>query len=76
MTGFAQWLAATPLGTALKAFIAIILTLALVDWQTRGAIDLANWQAWVLAGLASALPVITNYLNPADGRYGKGSDAQ
>jgi hypothetical protein len=27
----------------------------------------------VIAACVSALPVIVNYLNPADGRYGNGS---
>lgn len=67
------WLATTPLGTAAKAFAAIVLTLALVDWQSRGGIDFTAWQTWVLGGLAAAVPPVVNWLNPADGRYGRGA---
>lgn len=76
MKTFQAWLAATPLGTALKAFVAIVLTLAVSDFAAHGSIDFGAWQTWVIAGLVSAVPVIVNWLNPADGRYGKGSNAE
>lgn len=73
MSTFAQWLATSPLATALKTFVSIVLSLAVADFATTGAIDLSRWQTWVIAGLVSCVPVITNWLNPADTRYGKGS---
>ena len=54
MKAFQAWLAATPLGTALKAFIAIVLTLAVSDFAAHGSIDFGAWQTWVIAGLVSA----------------------
>jgi len=65
-----EWLAGTPLGTALKTFVAVLLAAVVGDWASSGAISLGNWQTWVIAALASALPVVVNWLNPADGRYG------
>lgn len=69
-----NWLANTPLGTALKTFIAVVIAGAVADFSTDGAISLAHWQTWVIAGLVSALPVIVNWLNPAYAAYGAGSD--
>lgn len=68
-----DWLATSPLASAAKVFVAIVLTLAVADWAGDGSIDFANWQTWVIAGLGAAVPVIVNWLNPADGRYGNGS---
>lgn len=66
-----KWLASTPLGTALKTFVAVLLAAVVGDWATAGEISLGNWQTWVIAALVSALPVVVNWLNPADVRYGK-----
>lgn len=68
------WLATSPLASAAKVFVAIVLTLAVADWAGDGSIDFANWQTWVIAGLGAAVPVIVNWLNPADTRYGNGGD--
>ena len=73
MSTFAEWLATSPLATALKSFVSIVLSLAVADWTAHGSINFAAWQTWVIAGLISAVPVIVNWLNPADTRYGKGS---
>jgi len=70
-----NFLANTPLGTALKTFVAVLLSGVVASWATDGAISFDKWQTWVIAACVSALPVIVNYLNPADGRYGNGSDA-
>jgi hypothetical protein len=69
-----NFLANTPLGTAVKTFVAVVLAAAVADFSTDGTISLGNWQTWVIAGLVSALPVIVNWLNPADSRYGNGAE--
>lgn len=69
-----NWLANTPLGTALKTFVAVVIAGAVADFSTDGAISLARWQTWVIAGLVSAVPVVVNWLNPADVRYGNGAE--
>lgn len=69
------WLATTPLGTALKTFVAVVLSLAVADFVSSNTVDLAHWQTWIVAGLASAIPVVVNWINPSDPRYGRGSAA-
>lgn len=64
----------SPFGSALKVFLAVALTLLVADWTGHGAIDFESWQTWIIAGLASALPIIVNWLNPADFRYGRNSN--
>jgi|APCry1669188910_1035180.scaffolds.fasta_scaffold39368_2 ABC-type molybdate transport system permease subunit len=71
-----NFLANTPLGTALKTFVAVLLAGVIGSWSTDGAISFDKWQTWVIAALVSALPVITNWLNPSFTAYGvqKASD--
>ena len=64
------WLAGTPLGTAFKTFLAVVIAAAVADFSTDGAITFGRWQAWVIAGLVSCVPVVINWLNPSDARYG------
>jgi hypothetical protein len=71
---FGTWLATTPLGTAVKAGLAVMLTLIATDWVTDGVIAFDHWQTWLIAGVATAVPVVVNWLNGKDPRYGNGSD--
>lgn len=64
------WLASTPLGTAFKTFLAVLLSAVIGSWATDGAISLDKWQTWIISAAVSALPVIVNYLNPAYSSYG------
>lgn len=68
-----QTFLSTPVGSFLKVFVSIVLGAALADLSGLESFEglLDGWQGWVIAGLSSALPVIINYLNPADPRYGK-----
>lgn len=72
MQSFQTWLAESPLATYLKSFVAIIISAAVADWAKVGAISLANWQTWIIAGAVSVAPLLVNYLNPSDSRYGRG----
>lgn len=71
MSAVENWLASTPLGSAFKAFVAVVLAAAVADFVNFGNISLGNWETWVIAGLASAAPTVINWLNPQDPRYGK-----
>lgn len=71
MNKFNTWLASTPLGSAAKVFVSIVLSMAIADFVSKGSINFGAWQTWVIAGLASAIPVVINWLNPQDTRYGK-----
>jgi len=72
---FAEWFSTSPVASALRVFVAIILAAAVADWSTAGTINFASWQTWVIAGAVSALPVITRWLNPYDPAFGRGSTA-
>ena len=59
-------------GSFMKVLLATVLTVALADIVATGSFDaLANWQTWLIAGLAAAVPVLINWLNPTDPRYGR-----
>ena len=49
------------------------LTVTLVDKQTL-ALDWNTVEAILIAGLVAVLPVIKNYFDKNDTRYGRGSD--
>ena len=67
---FMIWLGRSPIASAFKVGVTVILAMAVAEWTQSGTIAFDKWQTWVIAACASALPVIVNYLNPADGRYG------
>jgi hypothetical protein len=69
MDAVLAWLATSPIAAAVKVFIAVVLAMGVADWQAAGTIHFSDWQTWVIAALASTLPVIVNWLNPADTRY-------
>lgn len=68
---FLNWLGRSPLATAVKVGVSVVLAMAVADWTQTGVIGFGKWQTWVIAACASALPVIVNYLNPAFTNYGK-----
>lgn len=59
-----------------NVFIAAVitaLTVTIVDKQTL-SLDWNTLEAIIIAGLVAVLPVIKNYFDTADTRYGRGSD--
>lgn len=74
MSSFSAWFADSPLASFLKIFGAYLIATAVGAWATSGSISLDAWQTWVIGGLVSAAPVVVNWLNPADVRYGRVSD--
>lgn len=68
---FVQWFATSPLASFLKIFTAYVLATAIASWATDKVISLEEWQTWVIGALVSAGPVIINWLNPNDPRYGR-----
>ena len=73
MTAIQTFLGTTALGSWLKTFIAVIISGAVADWATGGAISFGNWQSWVIAALVSTLAPLLAAINPADPRFGKGA---
>lgn len=56
------------LASALAAFFAILTSTQALPTSTEA------WQGILIAGLVSVIPVIINWLNPNDTRYGRGSE--
>lgn len=60
----------------LNVFVAAVitaLTVTIVDTKTL-ALDWNTVEAILIAGLVAVLPVIKNYFDKSDTRYGRGSD--
>ena len=72
MEKFLEWFASSPVASFLRTFAAILVASAVSDFAKVGAIDLSNYQAWIIAALVAAVPVLTRWLNPSDqlGRAG------
>lgn len=73
MQAFQDWFAASPWASYLRSFVTIVISLAVADWVATGSIDFTNWQAWVIAALASVVPVALRAANPADTTFGRGT---
>lgn len=56
-----------------KIFLASSITAFIADVVDGGFTDL-NGEVILIAGIVSAGPVIVNWLNPNDTRYGRGSE--
>ena len=63
-------LAHSPVGSWFKAAVSILIAYGLKTGFSDG---LASWRAALTVVAASLGPVIINYLNPADERYGVGN---
>lgn len=61
-----EWFAKSPLASALRAFVAVVLAMLAADWTGDGTISFDRWQTWVIAGVAACVPMIVRWLNPAD----------
>lgn len=66
METFLKWLATSPLGSALKVGLA-----ATFGWVLEN-IETLNVPSVLSVALVTAIPVIINWLNPQDKRYGAG----
>jgi len=62
---FLTWLATSPIASFAKVFTACVLGWVLVNPDSLGL-----HPAFAL-GLAAGIPILINWLNPADSRYGK-----
>lgn len=73
---FQEWLN-TIVGSWVKIFIAAFAGQLLYDFFIVGSVlafDLKMLDKALIAGLAAVGPVVVNYLNPKDTRYGKNKD--
>lgn len=60
----------------LKVFGASVLTAFLMILTATQALPTSAeaWQGILIAGLVAVIPVIINWLDPSDTRYGRGSE--
>ncbi len=66
----------TPVGSACRIAVGVILGYLVLDLSNDGAISI-GWdevQTWIAAALVVAVPVIIAAVNPADPRFGRGSE--
>ena len=61
-------------GSYVKAFLAVFLTLVLTQMASGLSILSLDWGMVLNGALVSFLPVVINFLNPRDTRYGTNKD--
>ena len=66
MDRFLEWFASSPIAAFLRVLLATVLTLMVADFVRTGSFSIENWQGWLIAALAAAIPPIIRWLNPAD----------
>lgn len=64
MSSFLQWLATSPIASFAKVFVAGVLGWVVIN------IDSFGLHPAIAIGFASALPILVNWFNPEDSRYG------
>lgn len=73
------WLNEDPAGAMVfswvKVFASVVLGLFLADGADVFAVDASDVRLWLAAGLAAVVPLVVNYINPHDTRYGRGAEA-
>ncbi len=62
----------SPAGSWVKVFLAAVLGFVLTNISNGVDVFSIDWKSLLSAGIASVLPVIINWLNPNDTRYGNG----
>lgn len=61
----------TVFGSYLKVLVAALLTIIATELMNGKTIFDLDWKYLVNATVLSALPILINWLNPKDPRYGK-----
>ena len=72
------WLNETDAGQMLwswvKVFLATVFTLFLIDGADVFAVTQLDLKMWLAAAFAAVIPLVINYINPKDTRYGNKED--
>jgi hypothetical protein len=73
-----NWLNGTDTGRMVRSWLNVFVSTILVLFVTDGAdifaVDMTDAKAWLAAAFVAVLPLIVNYLNPRDTRYGRKED--
>jgi hypothetical protein len=71
-----KWLATSPLGSIVKVFVGTALGGLYLFLKNDGSFDditLEAVEGFLMGALIVVLPMLINYVNPADTRYGRNS---
>ena len=63
---FLTWFADSPLASALRTFVAVVIGAAVSDFAKVGAFSLSNWESWLIGALVISIPPVLRWLNPQD----------
>jgi hypothetical protein len=57
----------------IKVFVSVVLGLFLADGADVFSVDASDLRLWLSAGFVAVIPLVVNYINPNDTRYGIGA---
>jgi len=72
-----EFLANSPVGSWVKVVLAALfgsLLVFLTNDNTLTDVTFSDVNVWGSAAIAAVLPAVINFVNPADTRYGRGSE--
>lgn len=73
LDAFKTWMAVSPLGSAFKSGVALVIAAVYTDYKTDGVVDMSQWQTWLGIIVGSCIVPIINWWNDKDTRSGRGS---
>ena len=76
MDTFWTWFATSPIASALRVFVAIVLGQMVAEWARVGDFDFTNYISWVITGLLACVPTLLRWINPEDKAFGGHKDDQ
>lgn len=66
MSDFLKWFANSKVASYLRAFVAVVVSLAVAEFVKSGQIDFTSFESWIVAALGATLPTLLRLLNPQD----------
>ena len=66
MEEFLKWFAESKVASFLRVFVTVLISSAVADFSKVGGFDFSRWEAWLIAAVVSATPMLLRLLNPAD----------
>jgi hypothetical protein len=76
MNNFWTWFAQSPMASALRVFVAIVIGQMVAEWARVGDIQFTNYKSWVITALVAAIPTVLRWINPQDKAFGPGKEEQ
>ena len=72
MKSFWTWFARSPIASALRVFVAVVLGQMVTEWARVGNFDFTNYKLWLITALVASVPTILRWINPEDNAFGAG----